>query len=376
MRTHVQRAYRETSLLTFPNVRVHIRCEPRPTVISESGFNEGYTRAFLRSLPPDVVNVVRALVNTLSVRNWRAIRTNLLNLDVSNPNAVCAWLGAAGYAPQATLESSSNVYFTPGDVERMAAGNLGWRPEFVTAAIRQMLERYRDVFKWMMQVREDQFRECITAAQEFRQAYYETEQAKADAILSDKPRALHLKDPAKTFLEELGEPNLDADILGLALRGTSESEQLAAHLYWDAEGLPTVAAYAESPLMALCLSIHIDQHFSKRRPVQCPCGKWLDQIRGRDRFCSARCRNFYVTTDRRKRIGLIKEAAQDWTTLPPHKKSNRDRAEWIVSQVNKQSAGKYALEVPWVRKVLGDSLSKSRATQHKQVVQRERTERK
>ncbi len=359
MHTHVQQAYSETSLLAFPNVRVHIRVEPWPTVISEDGHKEGFPRMF----PRDIGSIERAKLDAILIRNWREIRTNLLNLDMDRPDSLCSWLGSAGYVPEAMLECPNALYYTPGDVERMAASNLGWRPKFVTDGIRRWLKMHRDVFAWLRRLNENQFREAIKAAHEYRTAQYETDQTRVNAILSEKPRTLLLKDPAKTFLETLGAPNLDASVLGLALRGTSESERLAAYLYWDKEGFPTVTARCDSPIEALCLSIHIDQNFSQRRAVNCArCGKWLDQIRGRDRFCSKECRNFYTTAERRKKIGLVKRAAQDWTTLPAQKKANRDRAEWIVSQVNKQTADEYALEVSWVRKMLGSSELKSQRT--------------
>ena len=367
MTTDVQNAYSATSLLTIPNVRVRLRFAAVPIVLSDNGTESG-----MCGFHWNVQERERAkLMSTLERRDWRAIRTTLLNLDFNNLDSVCEWLGSVGYVAQAILKIPNSIAFTPGDVERMTAGNLGWRPEFVTTAIQQLLERHRDVFRWLMRLNERQFREAIKVAQEYRMAHYQTAQAKADAVLSENPRTLRLKDPSVAFLKELGEPNVDASVLGLALRGTGEAEQIAAHLYWDAEGFPTVAAHCNSPLEALCLSVHIDQHFSKRRAVQCPCGRWRDEIRGRDRFCSDRCRNFYTTRDRRKKINLVKNAAQDWEALPAHKKANQDRIKWIVRQVSKETEGEYSLEPSWVRKVLGSSVSKSqRAGAHNKQVPR------
>ncbi len=356
MQTHVQNAYSEKALLAFPNVRVRLRSAALPIVLSEDGTENGLLGFHWKVQERERTK----LMSVLERRDWRSIRTTLLNLDFNNLDSVCEWLGSAGYVAQAILEIPNSIAFTPGDVKRMASGNLGWWPEFVTSGIRDRLEKYRDAFRWMMQRNERQFRKDIKAAHEYRTAHYETAQATANAILSDNPRTLRLRDPAKAFLEDLRAPNLDANVLGLALRGTGVSEGLPVHLYWDSKGFPAIAARCGSPLEALCISIHIDRNFSQRQAVKCvQCGKWFDPIRGRDRFCSARCRNFFLTTERRKKISLVKQAAQDWTVLPTHKKANRDRAEWIVAQVSKQTAGEYALEPSWVRKVLGTSASKS-----------------
>lgn len=364
MPTHVQRAYSETSLLTIPNVRVRLRVAVLPKVLSEKGIESE-----MLGFAWNVQKTVRVkLMTGLERRDWRAIRANLLNLDFNNLDSVCEWLSLAGYVAQASLESPPEILtFTTADMDRMTEVNRGWRPELVTPAIRQRFEKYRDVFRWMMQLEERQFHEAIRAAREFREEQQETDQTVVKGILFER-KTPRLKDPAVTFLKELRAPNLDASVLGLALRGTSESERLAAHLDWDDEGFPTVVAYANSPLESLCVSIHID-HFSLRRTVQCPCGKWFDQIRGRDRFCSDRHRNFYGTRDRRKKVSLVKQAAQGWSALPAHKKATWDRAEWIVARVSKQSAGEYALERSWVRKVLGSSVSKNQRTsaRHKKM---------
>jgi hypothetical protein len=364
MHTHVQHSFTESSLLTIPNVRVFVRVELWPTVLSEGGKEDG-SRASESLIPAAEQTKLRSL----GTPNWRAIRTGLLNLDFDDAASICEWLGSAGYVPRALLEIPNAVYFTARDVERMVGGNLGWRPEFVTAEIRRSLSNVRDVFAWMMRLNERQFREAIKAAKEYLVEQTETDKTRREIILLEN-KTPRLKEPSITFLRKVNAPRLDPGLLGLALRGTGVSERLAAYLYWNADGVPTVAADATSPLAALCLSIHIDQNFSQRRSVNCVrCGKWLDQIRGRDRFCSKACRNFYTTSERRRKISLVNQVAEEWENLPPHRRTGRDRAQWIVQRVSKQSDGKFHIEPSWLAKVV--EVNKPR----KQKVRTQRTQR-
>jgi predicted nucleic acid-binding Zn ribbon protein len=144
-----------------------------------------------------------------------------------------------------------------------------------------------------------------------------------------------------------------SNLLGLALRGTAISEAARALFFWDADGKPMVIACADSPIAAICLSIHIDRNFSLRRSVQCiRCGGWLDQIRGRDRFCSRECRNYYTTKQRRTKLKLLAQGAEAWDKLSAQRKSSQDQWQWIAACIKRQSDGGIEVEPSWVRQQL------------------------
>lgn len=346
MPTLVHTSDNEFSLLSIPNVRVLIQTENRPTDLGNQGPEYGY-RFFMPF--PQTKKIQRSIVNRLKQRDWRSLREKLVNLNLEDDHAVCEWLGLAGYVPQAMLQAStlltadhsvhfSPIHFTERDMLRMSAQSLGWTPGYVTREIRQWIERYRDVFAWLMSVDEKLFREAIKRAKKFALNESETNRTKARVILSEG-KSPKLKDPGQAFLRETNAPaNLHPQTLGLALRGTATSEVVRARFLWDYDGRPGVIAYADSPIDAICLSIHIDRNFSSRRWVQCThCGKWLEQVRGRDHFCSAKCRDFFNTSERRKRIGFVVQGVGEWAALPKAKRAGCDRWKWIAQWATKKS---------------------------------------
>jgi hypothetical protein len=348
--TFVQREFNESQLLTIPNVRVVVRTEARPTVLGENNYQEDGWRIPINRRTQEAFEPIK---KNLDGRDWRRLRGTLLNLDHANTASVCTWLGSAGYVPQAMLAQPNALFFTEQDIQRMSKKNLGWQPDFVTAGIRQWLKKYRDVFAWLMPLRDQQFRQAIRAARGLFANQFETARTEILAILhrGKKPR---LKDPGLMFLKETGASrDLDANVLGLALRGTAVSEAARAHFYWDAEGRPLVIAHADSPIAAICLSIHIDRNFSSRRWVQCfRCGNWLDQIRGRDRFCSKKCRNYVTTTERRNKIKTLAEAERAWHALPELKRKGDKRWPWIAEWAKQKSEGKCEVEPSWAKQEL------------------------
>jgi hypothetical protein len=141
------------------------------------------------------------------------------------------------------------------------------------------------------------------------------------------------------------------------------SEIAPAHFTWDDDGRPGVVIIAHWPIVAICLSIHIDRNFSSRNWVQCiRCGSWLEQIRGRDRFCSKRCRNFYTTTERRKKIKLLAESAQAWKELSAAERRGQNRWQWIAVWAEQKSQGKIAIEPAWARQEIANAESQNRKT--------------
>lgn len=352
METFVQHAVKGSALLTIPSVRVVVHTEPRPTVLGEDNYQEDGWRS-----PVDKAEQCQesfeSIKRNLAQRDWRKLRERLVNLDIDDTPSVCEWLGSAGYVPQAMLAKPNAVFFTGQDIQRMSTGNLGWQPDFATPTIRQWLKRYRDVFAWLVTLKDCDFREAVRAAREFFVNRSETVQTEVQSIRSHgrKPR---LKDPGVMFLKETAAPaDLDADVLSLALRGTTISEAARAHFLWDDDGRPWVVAHADSPIAAICISIHIDRNFSSRSWVRCiRCGKWLEKIRGRDRFCSKGCRNYYTTAERRKKIKLLAKGVQEWEKLPARRREEHDRSRWIAAWAKRKSHGRIAIEPSWAKQEL------------------------
>jgi hypothetical protein len=163
-----------------------------------------------------------------------------------------------------------------------------------------------------------------------------------------------LKDPGVMFVKETGAPShLDPDTLGLALRGSAIFESLPAKFSWDCEGRPAVVVYADSPIAAICLAIHIDRNLSSRGWVRCArCGKWLDQIRGRGRFCSKECRNYIITKERRNKINLLKESENEWKKLPAKSKKKETHWRWIAARAQRKSEGRLEITSSWAKQEL------------------------
>jgi hypothetical protein len=352
MSIFVQHSYTEARLLTIANVRVVVRTEPMPTVLGNT--YQEYGPRFSLDRSQQVQETFASLRERLARRNWRQLREALVNLNLDDLPSVCEWLGSAGYVPQALLAEPNVVYFTAQDIQKISTdANFGWNSEFVTPEIRQWVRKYRDVFAWIMTLKDHQFRKAISTAREFARDELWAIQTSAREILNTgkKPK---LKDPVKAFMMETGAPSdFDPHILGLALRGTAISEVAPAQLLWDYDGKPGVIAYANSPIDAICLSIHIDRNFSQRGWTQCArCGNWLDRVRGRDRFCSKKCRNYVTTTERRNKIKTLAEADNAWRAIPAQQRKHHDRWQWIAERVKRKSKSKREIEPSWAKQEL------------------------
>jgi hypothetical protein len=355
----VQRSYTEAPLLTIANVRVLVRAEARPTVLGNN-YQDNGSRYFLDRSQHN--REAASVTKRLARRNWRQLREGFVNLNLDNLPAVCEWLGSSGYVPQAMLAEPNAVYFTVQDLQKISSdANFGWNPEFVTPEIRQWMKKYRDVFAWLMTLKDRQFRKAIGTAKEFATNEFETIQTTVHEILS-KGKRPKLKDPVKAFMIETGAPSdLDPHILGLAFRGTAISEFAPAQLVWDHDGKPSVIACANSPIDAICLSIHIDRNFSQRGWTQCArCCKWLDKVRGRDRFCSKQCRNYVTTSERRGKIRTLIEAEQAWLAIPAQKRKSHDHWRWIAKCATRKSTGKCEIQPSWAKQEISKMSARKR----------------
>ena len=354
MATHVQHAYIESHFLTIPSVRVLVRVDNCLTVIYGNG-----TEPLSRSYHWDARKAGRQIERKLVARNWRTLRSELLNLDLDDAPSICNWLGSAGYVPVAILDDPNALYFTPEDVERISTDNLGWRSNHVTAELRQWLKAYRDVFNWISTLNNQQFRYAIKKVDKFRRDEQLTHETVVHTILFEH-KTPNLIRPGTTFIKKLKAPELDAGILALALRGTAVSERSPAQLSWGDDGKPTVEAYASSPIAAICLAIHIDQ-FSSRSCIRCDrCGNWFDRIRGKDRFCTKKCRNYLTTSDRRAKVRLLQQAAEARKAVPKQRTQSPDRWQWMATWIYEKSKGQYEIEPLWAKQTLAKLENKHR----------------
>ena len=358
MSTLVQQTFTPSPFITIPSVRVVVYSEPRPVVLGAK--YEEYGPRYCIDTTEEIRNSYRSLETLLSRRDWREIRQSFLNLNIDDATAVCKWLGSAGYVPQGVLDEPNATYFTGPDVKRMLTVHFGWLPDLVTPEIRGWLSRHRDVFAWLMKLDQPRFQKAVRPARELFVNELETRLTEVQAIQQrgKKPR---LKDPGDAFLSAIGAPtDLDVNVLGLALRGTAISEAAPGMFYWDDDGRPGVIVRADSPIAAICLSIHFDRNFSSRSWTQCDrCGKWLDQIRGRDRYCSKKCRNYCTTKHRRTKLKLLKQGANAWEGSPVSNR-NADECQWIATWMRRQSRGRVQVDRSWVAQQLLSSKAQKR----------------
>src|SRR5208282_3515142 len=220
---------------------VHI--EPRPTVLGGNG--EEYAPRAVLPTSEQMLGALESTGRRLAQRDWRKLRQGLVNLNLGDSVAICAWLGSAGYVPRGILADPDAGYFTEQDVRRISTENLGWAPDYINEEIRLWLKKYRDVFAWLMTLENKRFREAIGTAAEFAENEVETLKTTVNSILTTgkKPK---LKDPGVMFMEGTGAPSdLDRYTLGLALRGSGISESLPARFSWDCDGRPAVTVYAD-----------------------------------------------------------------------------------------------------------------------------------
>jgi predicted nucleic acid-binding Zn ribbon protein len=140
--------------------------------------------------------------------------------------------------------------------------------------------------------------------------------------------------------------------------GDGRGTRLFANFGWDSDGIPLVVVNAETPLQAIGLSVHVDKNFSVRQWVTCvSCGTGYEKQRGDGKFCSPRCKNYFTTNTRRRKIKLLRQAMSAWNEKPD-KSSAGDRWAWIAQWVNKQpkdGLGLRPITPDWAKKILKQS---------------------
>jgi hypothetical protein len=273
--------------------------------------------------------------------------------------SVCEWLAGAGYIPCAALSGFEQFATVPRwptvlgreGISRVTNETLGWAPEFVTTEIMATLQKYRDVFAWLMQIDSAKFRQAIGKAFQYTRDERIRNQAIGHAA-GNMTGECKVKDPVAIFKKETKAPsNLDLHTLRLCLQGTGTAMVWPARFWWYPDGRPVVTIETESPLNAIGLSVHVDRNFSMRRWAFCArCGNGFEQSRGRDRFCSNKCRNYLTTTERRRKIGFVKSGLEAWSKLPKAKQKGRKRGEWIAARAQHKS--NLQMDPLWVKQQL------------------------
>ncbi len=163
-----------------------------------------------------------------------------------------------------------------------------------------------------------------------------------------------LKQPAAEFMKTLRAPrHLDPKVLEYFLLGVGQALSLSALFHWDRRGRPGVTVRVGSPMEAIGLSVQIDRNFSARQWVRCArCGNGFERKKGSDRFCSGRCRNYFNTTQRRRRIKLLKEGEEAWRAMPVSKRRKGNGLNWVAQWMGRKKGGATPVDPDWVERQL------------------------
>jgi len=262
--------------------------------------------------------------------NWRQLRGALISLDVDDAARFAGWLEIAGYVAR----------IGPFDPRAPEGADANWKPEYISGAIALWLRHRRDVAAWLMGIPQRRFQDAITVARTFH------------------GRLVLEPDQRKKFIRRLEAPSmLDARTLQAFLVGAGNAPSLNASFQWGPVGRPSATIFADSPMEAVALSIHIDRNFSDRQWISCArCGTGFERERGTERFCGAACRNYAITNARRDKIRLLTQADEAWSALRPKDRQGIDRWDWIAKRASRKGA---TIEAGWAKKEIGKTKSKT-----------------
>jgi hypothetical protein len=339
-------------MLTLANVRVNVVISSdKPQSLSGTPIQYGHKSDTEREW-------LRLAQNRLRSRDWRKLRRRLIRLDLESSEKIAAseWLNDAGYVPEAASPRAvawRNIF----DLDRDPL----WTPADVTPDVVAWLHRRRDVIAWLMTKSENSFRKAVSRAWEYSNHKQNFRAAIVDAAYYGKKQSqLSLSKPANDFLLDLRAPtNLDPELLERFLTGAGRAPNLHALLHWF-HGDPTVTIYADTPVEAIGFSIHVDRNFSKRRWVKCKCrcGNSFERERSTDRFYSTKCRNNFITTERRRKIKLLEQGRQAWERLPAAKRKQHNWWKWIAGWAKVKS--KWEFDPAWVLQTLSKRAAQPR----------------
>jgi hypothetical protein len=355
-------------MLTLPNVKVNIHIPSLPSVLDSEGSDAG--PAQFRNTNPEDQHHVDAMVRRLQRRDWRLLRSELLNTNLGELDRAAAWLNKAGYLPESRLNRILPAHFAVKDV----------KPPIVRA-----LKSLRDAVEIAMELSDEDFNRAVRRVHAYDNQTIEAYSASGTRALADTqkkelkkgepytagrtlphPARKFMSDPRK-FLKDAGAPPELIDRLVAEERESEVASQLErifrgagssgvlASFAWEPSGIAAVTIHIASPIDAILLSVQIDRNFSKCTMVCCPCGHWFNRKRGKDRFHSDKCRNLFTTRDRRAKIKLLKDGLAAWETLAAARRRGRNRSEWITEWATakgRENDPSFTIEAEWAQKEL------------------------
>jgi len=308
------------------------------------------------------INQLRSVEEKLAQRDWRDLRKKLINLDLDNHQQIAEWLTQAGYVPKPEELDELKLARTisPGAESLEKARTMAeataiepnlyeWPESAVTNEIVAWLQSWRDVVRWLMDIKTERFRSAVNAAFALDEDMRVTYGIALQAAFEDR-EVKGLKHPVTDFLRALKPPAyVDTKTLAACLTGVGRGERLPAYFQWNADGKPSVTVHIDTPARAIVMAVHVDKNFSVRHWRTCDnCGAGFEAERGTHRFCSNRCTNYFTTNARRDKLRVLSEGDQEWQRLPAEKRKKFDRWEWISGWAKRNHDTQ--IDPAWARK--------------------------
>lgn len=332
--------------LTLQNVRLSLNVPNKPVALDLSTLQQEFTTIAKREAMGDEIptgleelfapwnSAVDQLQRTLARREWRSIREKLLNLQVNSRSDVASWLSGAGYVP------------------RVSGRDLpAWTEDLITEQLSKWLGERSVAIGWLMSQPQRSFPRVINEAWSVWEELRDISGARGDARYLREPLRDYPRRGEQQFRKRFKVPKaVNIALLSSFLIGSAQAPSLRALFHWDRLGKPAIAITADTPIEAIICSVHIDKTFSAVREwVQCAnCSKGFEQERSKDKYCSAACKNQYLTYRRRR----TERANLEWFMLQERAQQKSDRFEWIAKRVGHESNGKYQVKADWVRNLL------------------------
>ena len=287
----------------------------------------------------------RQIQKHLKIRNWRKLRQRLVALDVRDLGSVTRWLNDAGYA--------RSVGTTVGLWSKMGPdldSTLRWTGGNVTSDTVRWLNAQQDVIAWLIKLSASAFSKAVARAWEQIEYKQNRRGAALDADFRGNTAPNVTLD--NSFLSDLKAPShLDPKLVEKFLAGAGRAPNLHGLIHWP-DNDPVLTIYADTPIEAIGISIHLDRQSSKNGWVKCKCGcgNWFEKKRSTSRFYSTECRNNFITKERRRKIRLVEKGYAAWKFLSATKRKRCDFSVWIAKWATSKS--RIRLDPTWVRKVV------------------------
>jgi hypothetical protein len=273
-----------------------------------------------------------SLEERLHDRDWPELRNELLSLRLSDRDLddAAIWLNRVGYIPESATDISTD-------------GSRDWIAEEVTPAIVSWLRQHRAAIEWLFSLEHSAFVEAIEVASawlpQMREEWGKSGDENLKRVLGNpKAGPRRPREPNSTLARRLMLPqSIDPDILRHHLIGAGKAPSLFAIFRWGREGKPEVNVMADTPMVAISLSTHIDRNFSKLRQAFCDyCHQPFVQEKSSERFCIEAHRHRWHNDRKALRVRLIRDKSATWLSLPAPARRGLDPWEWIAERVNEQ----------------------------------------